>query len=501
MTYTAEPLLREETERAVSVLVVDDEQDHRDLIARRLIMSGARVATSDGRDALESASAGIDIVVLDYRMRGLNGLDLLRAIRARPLAPSVVMVTGMGSEEVAIECMRAGASDYVIKDRNYLAALPTVVQRAWRHHDVERRARELQRLAMLVGQAPDWDSLLDEVIRGAMTLLAADECELVTSSGRAGTGSARADGELFELRVPVATAELGRVGYLVARRRAREFSSDERDLASSLAGFAAMAWASLHRLELERSLVRELQQTLDVRRHIAAGVSHELRTPLTAISGFAQTLLGNWDRLDEATRLDMIGRVRGNALELTALVEQLLDFAAVEAGRARANLVCVPLAEAAESAVADLAPLLTDRTVVVDVDPAFRVVADPDLLRRTLYNLLANAAKYTPVEAAVAVRAHVVDDGARVRVEVADTGAGLSDEEVERAFEAFWRAESNRRSQRGNGIGLSLVRDYVRLMDGDVGVESTRGEGSIFWFTLRVSPPGPGGQAGSPAPD
>jgi signal transduction histidine kinase len=503
MTY-AEALLREQTpQRAVSVLVVDDDPNHRDLIARRLKLSGARVTVSDGEDALVAAAAvDIDVVVLDYRMRGCNGLDLLRDIRARPLAPSVVMVTGMGSEEVAIDCMRAGATDYLIKDRNYLVALPTVVERAWRHHDVERRARELQRLAVLVGSAPDWDSLLNEVVRGAMTLLAADHCEVVSAATGLGANG-QADSEQHELRVPVATAELGRVGDLVARRRSSAFSSDERDLASSLAAFAAIASGNLHRLELERSLVRELQQTLDVRRHIAASVSHELRTPLTAISGFAQTLLASWDRLEDATRIDMISRVRSNASELTALVEQLLDFAAVEAGRSHAERVEVDVAEAVESAVADLGPLLADRTVVVDIDPGTRAMGDPDLIRRTLYNLLTNAAKYTPIETAVAVRSCVVDHGDRVRIEVADTGAGLSEDEIARAFEAFWRGEGNRRTKRGTGIGLSLVRDYVRLMDGEVGVESTLGEGCVFWFTLRVAPansPARAGRAGSPAP-
>jgi signal transduction histidine kinase len=482
--------------RSMSVLVVDDDPDHRDLITRRLGSSGAHVETaSNGDAALAHLSrvgigvgvgvVGVDVVLLDYKLGGRDGLEVLRAIRSRPYPPSVVMVTGMGSEEVVIECLRAGASDYVIKDRHYLAALPSVVERAWRHHDLERRARELQRLALLVTSAPDRDSALQEVVQGAVSLLGAESCELVLlgASEQARPSMAGA-ADVHELRLPVTTSETGHIGDLVVRRQGAPYSTEEHQLASTFASFAAIAMGKLHQLELERSLVAELQQTLDVRRQLVAGVSHELRTPLTAISGFAQTLLAHWDRLDEETRIDMVTRVRGNALELTSLVEQLLDFASIEAGRLAVDTTPTELAEVAGSAVADLSPLLADRTVVVSVPADLVAMADATLMRRTLYNLLSNAAKYTPADAAIAVRAYAVDGGDRVRVEVADTGDGMSPEDAARAFEPFWRGDGNRHWQRGTGIGLALVRDYVRLMGGEIGVETARGAGAVFWFTL-----------------
>lgn len=473
----------------VSVLVVDDDADHRHLIARRLGASGVQVSSAADREAALASLDGIDVVLLDYRLGGHDGLEVLRAIRAKPHPPSVVMVTGMGSEEIVIECLRAGASDYVVKDRNYLAALPSVVERAWRHYDLERRARELQRLALLVTSAPDRDAVLHEVVRGAVSLLAAESCELVVrgeeSRSRAGGAASAPPAGVYELRLPVTTRDTGQIGDLVVRRRSVPYSSEEEELASTFASFAAIAMGKLHQLELERSLVAELQQTLDVRRQLVAGVSHELRTPLTAISGFAQTLLVHWARLDEETRLDMVTRVRGNALELTSLVEQLLDFASIEAGRLATDIGPTVLADVADRAVADLSPLLADRTVVVDVPGDVVAIADATLVRRTLYNLLSNAAKYTPPDAAVAVRAEAL--GGSVRVEVADTGDGMSPADAARAFEPFWRGEGNRRRQRGTGIGLALVRDYVRLMGGEIGVETSKGDGAVFWFTLPAA--------------
>jgi signal transduction histidine kinase len=104
-------------------------------------------------------------------------------------------------------------------------------------------------------------------------------------------------------------------------------------------------------------------------------------------------------------------------------------------------------------------------------------------LRRTLVNLLANAVKYSEPGSPVVVRA--ASDGGLVRVEVADRGVGLSADEAYRVFEPFWRAQRGDKGKRGTGIGLTLVRDYVRLMGGQVRVDSRLGEGSTFSFTLR----------------
>ncbi|HVM09980.1 MAG TPA: hybrid sensor histidine kinase/response regulator [Acidimicrobiales bacterium] len=469
--------------RVASVLVVDDDVDHRELISRRLTSVGMRVTPVATADEALAALGGVDLVLLDYKLGGRDGLEVLGQIRSLPAPPAVIMVTGMGSEQVVIACMRAGASDYVVKDSGYLRNLPTVVERAWRHHDLERRARELERLALLVTSAPDRDGALHEIVAGALRLLAADECEVQLAEE---AGARAVAGEVsLELRVPITLPETGRLGDLVVRRRSGgPFTDEETRLGSTFASFAAIAIAKLRQLELERSLVAELQHTLDMRRQLVAGVSHELRTPLTAISGFAQTILNHWDRIAEADRKDMIARIRANAAELGALVEQLLDFASVEAGRLRVDVGVIDLEPEAREAVADLAPVLADRTIVIDVPTGLTARADAGILRRLLTNLLTNAAKYTPQSAAIAVRAVTVDDSERVRMEVADTGDGLSSEELERVFEPFWRAEATRNSRRGTGIGLALVRDYARLMGGEAGVDSAPGEGATFWFTL-----------------
>jgi CheY-like chemotaxis protein len=150
---------------AIRVLVVDDDPDHRALARRRLPDAGLDVAVAgDATEALGQL-AGVDLVLLDYRLPGMSGIDALAAIRDQD-GPSVVMLTGMGSESVAVEAMRAGAVDYVVKDGSYLRSLPQIVERAWRTHDLTRRAGELQRVALLVTSAAEREDIFAGITAG-----------------------------------------------------------------------------------------------------------------------------------------------------------------------------------------------------------------------------------------------------------------------------------------------------------------------------------------------
>ena len=154
------------------VLVVDDDEDHRYLAQRRLELAGITVAGARNADEALASLDGVDIVLLDHRLPGMSGLDLLPLIRER--GPSVVMVTGMGSEGLAVEAMRRGAVDYIVKDSSYHAILTDVVQRAWHHHDLVRRTGELERIGLMVTSASARPEVFAEVVEGARGLLRAN---------------------------------------------------------------------------------------------------------------------------------------------------------------------------------------------------------------------------------------------------------------------------------------------------------------------------------------
>src|SRR5207237_7902897 len=164
------------TPPGVSVLVVDAAPDHRCLAQRRLQVAGFEVRVARNSDEALAVADGGDLVLLDHRLPGTSGLDLLPVIADR--GPSVVMVTGMGSEGLAVEAMRRGAVDYIVKDESYLDVLAEVLSRAWLHHDLVRRAGELERIGLMVTSASARPEVFAEVVEGARSLLRADGCIL-----------------------------------------------------------------------------------------------------------------------------------------------------------------------------------------------------------------------------------------------------------------------------------------------------------------------------------
>ena len=489
------------------VLVVDDDPDHRYLAKRRLELAGYVVLMAANAAEAMPALEGVDLVLLDHRLPGTSGVDLLPVIVGR--GPSVVMVTGMGSEGLAVEAMRRGAVDYIVKDSSYLDILPDVVERAWLHHDLVRRAGELERIGLLVTSASARPEVFAEVVEGARRLLRADGCALFVlaeaglvqeaSSGEHLGDRARLLDEARQLLaapnrsvdgddrmlVPVPPAEETPLGVLaVIIREPRPFAPEERRLALALAGYAGIALGNLRRLDLERALVVELQQMLDLRRELMASVSHELRTPLTCVNGFAETLRVHWPALSDDERLMFVDKICHHSAELGDLVERLLDFSELEAGRVTAGITRLDLRDEVQATVASLGPLIAGRNVQVEVSPV-PVMADSVLLRRTLTNLLSNAVKYSEQGTPIRVRGTVHGDVAKV--DVVDVGMGLSTDEVAQAFDPFWRAAHVASHKlRGTGLGLALVKEYVNVMGGEVSVESEVGQGSIFSFTLPV---------------
>lgn len=493
--------------RPISVLLVEDNPDHVHLIERRLRDGGLEVRrASSGAEALASLD-GVDLVLLDYRLPDMSGLETLQEIR-RLDGPSVVMVTGMGSEEIAVEAMRAGAIDYVVKDATYIRMLPEVVERAWRLHDLSRRAMQLQRLALIVNSAQDRRSIFAEIVNGARELLGAVMCALLIHEGeglevvykggtavdvdpalveRAGkvseSGITDLDGET--LLVPLSKDGAEPLGVLAIVSQGRTLIDEELDLAETFASFAGLALRNLRRRELEERLIAELQQTLELRRDFVNSISHELRTPLACISGFAATILTHWGRLDEETVRSSVEKIQHHGGDLTDLVEKLLDFSFVEQGRFAAEVTTMDLRPAIQGSVEDLAPLVAGRPVEVDIEDV-AVIADANLLHRVLSNLISNAIKASDADEPIFVRG-TRSDGF-VRIEVEDRGKGLSEEDAAQVFDAFWRSRNAVKSaQRGSGIGLTLVKEYVRAMGGEVGMRSKLGEGSTFYFTLPTS--------------
>ena len=493
------------TRPRISLLVVEDDADQRFLIERRLQDMDVEVRlAASGEEALASLE-GVDLVLLDYRLPDMTGLETLEAIR-RVNGPSVMMVTGMGSESVAVDAMRSGAIDYVVKDSAYLRSLPEIVERGWRQHDLTQRAGRLQKLALVVSEAESRDEMLSEIVNGAKQLLGAEASALAVPEESGSPAVVASTSKEIQMQsdlmahvervmsskaiesldryllVPLTKQDDEAVGVLiVVSVPEKVYRPEEVQLAETFASFGALALRKLRRQELEQALIDELQSTLELRRDFINSVSHELRTPLACISGFSTTLINYWGRLDEDTTLSSIEKISHHAADLAKLVDALLDFGALEHGRFGAEIEEVQLKRDVELLVEDLQPLLADRVVELDV-PDISVKADRALLKRVFINLLSNSVKASEAGSTLTIRAR---PGDMVEIDVIDEGTGLTEEELARVFDPFWRSRGSvKAAKRGAGIGLTLVREYVRTMGGHVRASSRPGEGATFSFTL-----------------
>ena len=222
-----------------------------------------------------------------------------------------------------------------------------------------------------------------------------------------------------------------------------------------------------------------------------ATMSHELRTPLNAIAGYAELLeLGMRGPITEQQR-EAILRIRRSQQHLLGIVNDILTFAKTDSGRMPINLQDTPVVPALEAVQFLVEPMFASNEISVSYascDSGLSVIADRDRLQQILVNLLSNAAKFSAPGGPVVVRCEVRDHLVAIMVE--DKGRGISEDKLEAIFEPFVQLSTGlTRTADGSGLGLSISRELARMMGGDVTVQSSEGEGSVFTLTLPLTPP------------
>ena len=247
-----------------------------------------------------------------------------------------------------------------------------------------------------------------------------------------------------------------------------------------------LAFANLSLYEMNR-----------VKSEFVATMTHELRTPLNAILGFSELLRdGAADRLDQRQRR-FIENIHSSGEHLLEMINNILDLAKIESGKMELDLQEVSVGNVCRSLAAGFEPLVASKGLSLDVEVADSlplVVTDEGKLRQIVYNLLGNAVKFTPSGGRITLRAAPAGEG--VRIDVADTGVGIPPEEIPAIFERFKQVDSSpSRPYDGSGLGLAIVYELLRLLGGEVTVQSEPGKGSTFTVILPAAPPGRKGTA------
>ena len=251
----------------------------------------------------------------------------------------------------------------------------------------------------------------------------------------------------------------------------------------------ARADAERHREVAERATV-EAEEASRTKSRFLANVSHELRTPLNAIIGYSEMLseeAGRGGRPDEARDL---GKIRTAALHQLELVNAVLDLAKVESGRLDLEVETFPLALLVEETTSIVRPLLekagNELVVRCDGDGTEEMTSDPMKVRQCLFNLLANASRFTNGGRVELHVSRLVEEGRTwVSFRVRDTGVGIPPEKLVHVFEPFSQADATAAQRAGGtGLGLAITRELCRVLGGHITVESAPGSGSTFEIRL-----------------
>ena len=301
------------------------------------------------------------------------------------------------------------------------------------------------------------------------------------------------DGNLEVRLPPLGSLELDELGAGI-NRMAATLQNAQEELQHSIDQATEDVRQNLETIEIqniELDLARkEALEASRIKSEFLANMSHEIRTPLNGILGFTHLL-----QKSEMTprQLDYLGTIEKSADSLLSIINEILDFSKIEAGKLVLDSVPFNLRDLLQDTLTILAPAAHAKQLelvsLVYRDTPLALLGDPLRLKQILTNLVSNAIKFTR-EGTIVARAMLEDeqeDSVQLRISVQDTGIGLSSQDVRALFQAFSQADNSlSRQPGGTGLGLVISKRLVEQMGGEIGVDSTPGEGSEFWISLNL---------------
>jgi len=301
------------------------------------------------------------------------------------------------------------------------------------------------------------------------------------------------DGHLETRLPPLGSQELDELASGI-NRMAGTLQNAQEELQHSIDQATEDVRQNLETIEIqniELDLARkEALEASRIKSEFLANMSHEIRTPLNGILGFTHLL-----QKSELTprQLDYLGTIEKSADSLLGIINEILDFSKIEAGKLVLDHIPFNLRDLIQDTLTILAPAAHAKQLelvsLVYRDTPLSLVGDPLRLKQILTNLVSNAIKFTR-EGTIVARAMLEedhDDTVQLRISIQDTGIGLSSQDVRALFQAFSQADNSlSRQPGGTGLGLVISKRLIEQMGGEIGVDSTPGEGSEFWISLSL---------------
>ncbi|MBW2062560.1 MAG: response regulator [Deltaproteobacteria bacterium] len=483
----------------IKILVVDDEEKIREGCHRILTNRGYDVFTAEnGQAALDLLTEEeIDIILLDLKMPGMDGEEVLELTHAKYPAIPVIIITGHGIIDTAVECMKKGAYDFITKPfEMHQFMLP--VTRAADKRRLEQKARQFQQetirnLYDLNLEKSRMKTIINCLANGVMVTNRNLEVVLYNPA------LTRLLGITDEIQTPVPLARITKDEFLLEtlKKIQSRFDSTEEFISQeivvenrTLRSISAPALGPDGDIAGTVTVLEDItpfKQLDQMKTDFVNMVAHELRSPLVSIRQLVSVMLeGMCGPLEDKQR-EYLTKSTKKIDGLLELIQDLLDMARLEAGMTVQHQV--PL---------DLEPLIQSMIDIMDVRAKGKgitfncscknllpVHADQKSIEEVFDNLLSNAINYSPDGGHIRVTAERL--GNAVEITVSDTGVGIPPEELPKIFDKFYRVKHPKtREVIGTGLGLSLVQSIIEAHHGTIEVESREGEGTAFRILLPV---------------
>ena len=528
---------------AKRLLAVDDSVTYLQELASQLREENyVVILASSGEEALKLlATEQVDGILLDLIMPGLSGQEACKRIKLRATWRDIplIMLTAHDDRDAMIECINAGADDYIAKSADFEVLKVRLRAHLRRKHFEDENHRFREKLVRSETEATARKQLeaeqmkLDQRLRDQQfytrsliesnidALMTTDPAGIITDVNKQMellTGCTRDEliGAPFKSYfTDPARAEAG-IKLVLSDKKVTDYELTARardgkktmvsynattfyDRDRTLQGVFGVARDVTERKRFEQALQEtnvemESAKSAAEKANLAksdflSGMSHELRSPLNAILGFAQ-LMSTATPPPSETQNESITQILQAGWHLLKLINEILDLSVVESGKVSLSLEPVALSEVLSECQTMMQAQAQQRGIVMSFpqfeQPCF-VWADQTRLKQIVINLLSNAIKYNQAKGQVTVEyAHMPAD--RIRISFKDTGAGLTPEKMTQLFQPFNRLGQEGGSVSGTGIGLVVTKQLVELLGGILGVDSTPGKGSVFWFELRSTP-------------
>ncbi len=394
-------------EEALNILIIDDDEVDRMAVIRALKAASVRMKLSEARDYSEAIEIlekhEFDCIFVDYLLPGKDGLAVVKEIRASGSKVPLIVLTGQGDEQTAVDLMKAGASDYITKSRITADLLSATLRNVIRIYEAESQIE-----------------LFNNQLRQSNELLK------------------KKNKELEEKREQIHIQNL------------------------------------------------KLLEASETKSKFLATMSHELRTPLNAIMAFSQMLQRKNKGNFSPSQVDMIERIHGNGKNLLALINDILDLSKIEAGGLKLYPEEFDLSQLINTTTEELRSLKAQKKLDIKVKIYLentKTVNDRNRVRQILVNLISNAIKFTE-EGTILIEAREISES-HVVISVADTGIGISEDDIKHIYEPFRQINQTiSRKYAGTGLGLAITESLVKMMNGNVWVDSKLQSGSTFQVEL-----------------